>query len=323
MTVRCYTVRAVDLAFDLCSMILENPIQMWLRWVKYMNVTTHLQLPMIWRIAGLVVTYLILNLLALFYLRVADVIIQVWKICKVILQMPLFILLKQILSGMYAFLISLPKAEKDKKRRKTDRQDEGGDKSTNAVYVPNNPLFREMRERLSQQQQKAGQQSSNQQGEKKGKCFYCGLEGHREKMCLFKEILKAKRSSPEKEPKEAVPKKESVPPMSRAVTVVYDYGRTTLHTPMWLNGVRFPRCLIDTGSEVNLISVRDAIKHGMEYEFGGIQAIKGFNGVQSPVDGLMPCKIRLGPRGEEKEAEFLVTSLVTIPIIGFPTLSDL
>ena len=142
-------------------------------------------------------------------------------------------------------------------------------------------------------------------------------------MFLFKEILKAKRSSPEKEPKEAVPKKDSVPPMLSAVTVVYDYDRTTLHTPMWLNGVRFPRCLIDTGSEVNLISVRDAIKHGMEYEFGGIQAIKGFNGVQSPVDGLMRCKIRLGPRGEEKEAEFLVTSAVTIPIIGFPTLSDL
>ena len=42
MTVRCCTVRAVGLVFDLCGTILENPIQMWLRWVKYMNVTIYL-----------------------------------------------------------------------------------------------------------------------------------------------------------------------------------------------------------------------------------------------------------------------------------------
>ena len=96
-----------------------------------------------------------------------------------------------------------------------------------------------------------------------------------------------------------------------------------LYTPVWLNGVHFPRCLIDTGSEANLISVRDAIKYGMQYEMGGIEAIRGFNAMTSPVDGLMHCEIRLERCGEAKQADFLVSSAVTIPIIGLPTLSDL
>ena len=69
--------------------------------------------------------------------------------------------------------------------------------------------------------------------------------------------------------------------------------------------------------------MRDVIKHGMQYEMGGIEAIRGFNGKTSPVDGLLRRKIRLGPSAEGKEAEFLVTSTVSIPIIGMPTLSDL
>ena len=111
--------------------------------------------------------------------------------------------------------------------------------------------------------------------------------------------------------------------MNSKVRIVRDGSSTTLHTPVWLNEVRFPRCLIDTGSEDNLISVRDAIKHGMQYEMGGIEAIRGFNGKTSPVDGLMRYKVRLGPCGEGKDADFLVTSAVTIPIIDLPTLSDL
>ena len=65
----------------------------------------------------------------------------------------------------------------------------------------------------------------------------------------------------------------------------------TLHTPIWINGIKFNRCLIDTGSEVNVISMKDAIKHGFEYEMGGIQKISGFNGTTNAVDGMMTCKV--------------------------------
>ena len=69
--------------------------------------------------------------------------------------------------------------------------------------------------------------------------------------------------------------------------------------------------------------MKDAIKHGFEYEMGGIQKISGFNGSTSAVDGMMKCKVQLGPCGEPKEVEFLVTTGPTIPIIGCPKLTEL
>lgn len=53
----------------------------------------------------------------------------------------------------------------------------------------------------------------------------------------------------------------------------------------------------------------------------GIQKTKCFNGGVSIVHGVMECEIRLGPYGEPKKVEFLVTSIVIIPIIGCPTLA--
>ena len=94
-----------------------------------------------------------------------------------------------------------------------------------------------------------------------------------------------------------------------------------MHSPVWINGVKFTRCLIDSGSEVNVISVKDAVKNGFVYELSGIKKIFGFNGSSNPVDGLMDCDIRLGPSGETKKVEFLVTPNVTIPILGCPALA--
>ena len=99
--------------------------------------------------------------------------------------------------------------------------------------------------------------------------------------------------------------------------------QTVLHTPVWINWMEFPRCFIDNGAEFNLISVKDAIKHGFSYELGGIQAIKGFYGGSSSVDWLLECDIRLGPCGEPKKVGFLVTPVSKIPIIGCPMLAEL
>ena len=88
------------------------------------------------------------------------------------------------------------------------------------------------------------------------------------------------------------------------VSMVCVEDQTAFHTPIWINGVRIPWCLIDTGAEVNLISVRDAIKYGFSYNLGGIQKIRGFNGGISAIDGVMECDMRLGPCGEPKRVNF-------------------
>lgn len=77
--------------------------------------------------------------------------------------------------------------------------------------------------------------------------------------------------------------------------------KTALHTPVWIDGVKFHRCLINTRAEVNLMFVKDAIKHGLSYETGGNQIIRGFNGGISPVDRITECEMRLGPCSNAKK----------------------
>lgn len=83
------------------------------------------------------------------------------------------------------------------------------------------------------------------------------------------------------------------------------------------------RCLIDRGSEVCLISARDAIKHRFSHEFGGIKTVRGFAGSSSLIDGLVTCKISIGRSHEPRKFEFLETPAATIPILGCPTLAEL
>lgn len=97
--------------------------------------------------------------------------------------------------------------------------------------------------------------------------------------------------------------------------------QTTLHAPVWIIGEKFTRCLIDSGSEINHISVKDAVKHGFLYDLGGINKISRLNGNSSSIDRLMDCEIRLGPSGDTTKVGFLVTPNVTIPILGCPTLA--
>ena len=107
------------------------------------------------------------------------------------------------------------------------------------------------------------------------------------------------------------------------ISMVCVEDQTGLYIRAWINGVKFPRRLIDTGVEINLIFIKDAIKLGFSYNMGGIQRIKGFNGGVCTVNGVMECDICLGPCGEPKKVGFLVTSVATIPIIGCPTLVKL
>ena len=68
--------------------------------------------------------------------------------------------------------------------------------------------------------------------------------------------------------------KDTEPELSK-VSVICVEDQTALRTPVRINGVKFPRCIIDAGAEVNLIFVKGAIMHRFPYEVGGIQAIKG------------------------------------------------
>ena len=97
---------------------------------------------------------------------------------------------------------------------------------------------------------------------------------------------------------------------------------TLLHTPCWLNGQKVQKCLIDTGSEVNLMSLRDATRRSIPYAPGGVRAIKDFSGDVTSVMGIAVCDMNFLPNVDTTQVEFLVVrNLSDGPIIGMPTLS--
>ena len=87
--------------------------------------------------------------------------------------------------------------------------------------------------------------------------------------------------------------------------------------------MRFPHCLVDIGSEVNVIFVKDATKYGFLWRPDGIQSIKGFDGNESPVQGTFHGELRMVPCEAAIGVDSLVTSKVSVPIIGLPTLHQL
>ena len=302
--------------------------------MKYLSASVISKLPTLWKVVGIIITFLFLNILAFIYLRVADVIVRLWKICKWICGLPLISVVIGFFKCIYSFFVSIPgKVEKEEKKEK-ERQE----KKANAILGPSSRLFKELGERLAEAKGRGFWTAKREEKEQKDEsepCPRCGRKGHDESMCQFHyESVKAWRNKPRQQWKAKQEKKEAASeqkpsssneagPSKGKVSMVCIEDQTALHSPVWINGIKFTRCLIDSGSEVNLISVKDAIKHGFSYELGGIKKISGFNGSSSPVDGLMDCEIRLGPSGETKKVEFLVTPNVTIPILGCPALTEL
>ena len=95
-----------------------------------------------------------------------------------------------------------------------------------------------------------------------------------------------------------------------------------MYTPAEVNVIPFRHCLIDTRSQANVISVRDATKYGISYRPGAIQRLEGLNGSVSPVCGMVDCEVSFGPRNKTQIVGFVVTSDVTVPILGLPALQD-
>ena len=87
-----------------------------------------------------------------------------------------------------------------------------------------------------------------------------------------------------------------------------------------IDRVWLPKCLIDTGSQVNMIPTKDVTAHGFKYFPGGIQSVRGYDGREGKILGKMKVKLLFGPAKRVKAADFLVSSDIRCPIIGMPTL---
>ena len=163
-----------------------------------------------------------------------------------------------------------------------------------------------------------------------GNCRYCGRRGHKESECRVKqrdEMLRkgAGPSNWQAQKPPLFPKPPKPPP--RNVNTVdnrenFDEKKRSVYAPIHLDGVKFSRCLIDTGSQVNLIPKADVTRNQFVVSKNEIQEIYGFNGTPGQILGTVSGDLKLGPNKEPKKAVFMVSSEITTPIIGFPTLRD-
>ena len=97
-----------------------------------------------------------------------------------------------------------------------------------------------------------------------------------------------------------------------------------LYTPAVISGHVFRKCMVNTGSEVNVLPLREATRFGIPFDPCAITQILGFNGASSAVEGMAHCSLRVEPCQTETKAQFLVTGGVSGgPILGFPALESL
>ena len=108
LTVRYYAQRMLDFCFDVSGMFFDNPIKLWITSKKMISATVYMRLLVLWKILGAIFVFLMLNVLAFIYLRVADVLIYVWGFGKWICRFPLVSLLWGALRCMYKFMLSIP-----------------------------------------------------------------------------------------------------------------------------------------------------------------------------------------------------------------------
>ena len=350
-TVRCYTLQAVDLMFDGLGLLISNPLSLWSTWIDIASYIFTTKMTFIMRFMGALISFALLNVAAFAYMRLADLLSHISKAVVLFFHLPIMALMFRFISSVWSFVVNA--AKKDKEKKDSAKKEERSvavvkaevakdveklrklleDLKTRSEIDDVRAMFSDLKKALIDVMEKReGDRSDVVRKTKKPRCPFCGKPNHTEVQCWKKMAAEGNppphwKGQDVKRPPMDNEKKDiagpSTPPVVQETARDEAGLKTLLYTPAVINDVRFSRCLVDTGSEVNLISIRDAIKHGFAFSPGGVQRIRGFNGSESAVNGMMKCCLQVGTSMSCHDAEFLVTADVTVPVIGLPALSAL
>ena len=81
-------------------------------------------------------------------------------------------------------------------------------------------------------------------------------------------------------------------------------------------------CLVDTGSQCNVLSQRDAGYMGLKWEKGSSVQLTGFNNTDAKVVGEWNGRFNFGPNFTQVYTKFIIVEHDMAPIIGMPTLRE-
>ena len=346
-TLRCFTVWMVEMVFDGFDMLFNDPLSLWYKLLDLSSYLLRSKLSFSMHLPGGFLFFLLLNAALFVFGRVADVLSTVSQGAVMCMHLPVVALTLRIVLSIWSFFVNIAKYEKEREAKAKQEN-----KSVETVYVD---LAKDMEEilrllgfvdveteleglrtvladikKMLKEEAESGNQAEQQMGDVRFRCRYCKKPNHTEEEYWSKMSAHGidppswRDRTPLRKEERSDGAGSSTPP-ARKVSVpgVQDLeARALLYTPADIAGVRFPRCLVSTGAEANLLSMQDARKHGFEVQLGGIQKICGFNRAESLVCGALTCDLRIGPSQESRVVKFLVTTAVIEPIIGFPTLKE-
>ena len=253
---------------------------------------------------GMLLLIVLINFLGMLLIRLMDFFGGLWRLLKLLCYLPMFVLMRRTWNLMTGSMMNMAKSLKGDaaRTRKINVKEE---------VQKLKDQFREMRE-------------ANEAAD------VAGLKAEIESFRTANETLKNEiESVRDARVVEMIKELGSV----NAVEVLKSiYGKTLgkgqanakkLWAKGYIDGIEFPKCLIDTGSEVNMLSEEMAVNHGFAFRTTNVKGVRGFSSqVYSKVLGEMDATLRFGPGGKVRPAKFYVVGNCPSPLIGLPTLRD-
>ena len=320
---------------DMIWSVLSDPLFMTMSGVDVMKENLIERLPFIHMALGVILILLILNAFAFLAMRFAAVLGALRKILSFMFQMPLIVLIRKVLGQI---LGSVVPSSDSKKKEELKSKLERVMKEIDSIEVRSSNTIQSEKEKdldsgvaHKQCERECAGQGTNQKSRKlRGiECEYCHMTNHRTANCYkrARDILRGRVAVEwrrkkvrfhDEPPQDAG---ETSGPTSKIVEATKaEEDCALMYTPAYIRGVRFPKCLIDTGSQVNLIPLKLLTKHGLFFDKAGIQKVQGFNGSEGSIIGSLTCPVQIGSGSTERELEFLVCPSVSNPILGLPAL---
>ena len=97
--------------------------------------------------------------------------------------------------------------------------------------------------------------------------------------------------------------------------------RELMHTPIWVNGVKFEKCLVDPGSQTNLVPLKEMTRSGIPF-VSEVNWVRAYDNTIGKTMGRFAASLKIGSI-EEKEVDFLVSDNIDFPFVGLQTLGDM
>ena len=185
-------------------------------------------------------------------------------------------------------------------------------------------LQEDCRLRIAREKESEKSKASGSSGAR-NRCWFCGKEGHvmancpKNKSAPQKAGLWGRRLSKIDE----VPEKEAASASQGAdVNAVEEKQPTKLmYTPVWINGMKFERCLVDQGSQPNLVPLKEMTRTGIPF-VSEINWVRAYDNTIGKAIGRFTANLKIGSV-EEKDVEFLVSDTIDFPFVGLGTLKDM